>query len=447
MDVASFTALLNLKSNVEDYKGGGAKRKERAEMSGLYVLGTFMTAFGRAEARSHKDLAKQAVLGALADAGLADGAMIEGIAVGCCAASLWGQHAVAGQTLLAPLVKEGLLARYCPVTNVEGGCATGSLAFQSAAKDILSGRCHFSLALGVEKTSDKAVKEGLGALLEGGLDQFDKETWQKLYREEARRFDLDYDPKPGLTLLETYSLKTQYHKKQRGLTDQHLALVTEKNRANGALNEKAFLREPVSEEEILNESPLVPSLSRSMCAALGDGAAAVVLCSEEALEELSLKQQGRAVKVAASVLVGGYPRALDENSALQFAAGQAYWEAELLPAEIDFAEVHDATSYSEIVAYEDLSFCESGDGGNYLVSGATALNGERPVNASGGLLSKGHPLAATGLAMIHEVSLQIRGEAGSRQLPKANCGLIQNGGGLMGFDEAAVAVTILQKRH
>ena len=152
----------------------------------------------------------------------------------------------------------------------------------------------------------------------------------------------------------------------------------------------------------------------------------------------------RALRISASVLTGGKYRRLDEPGLSQVAAQRAYSMAGLRPLDIDVAEVHDATSFCELYQAEMLGFCEIGQGGAYVASGATALGGERPINLSGGLVSKGHPVGATGLSMIHELALQLRGEAGERQASRARIGLAENGGGVIGFEEAACAVTILQ---
>jgi acetyl-CoA acetyltransferase len=154
----------------------------------------------------------------------------------------------------------------------------------------------------------------------------------------------------------------------------------------------------------------------------------------------------RAVKVRASVLAGGKYRALDEPGLTRIAADKAYRVSGLAPADIDIAEVHDATSFCEIYQCEMLRFCAEGAGGPYVASGATALGGERPVNLSGGLVSKGHPVGATGLSMIYELVTQLRGEAGGRQAAKARIAMAENGGGVIGFDEAACAITILEGR-
>ena len=186
-----------------------------------------------------------------------------------------------------------------------------------------------------------------------------------------------------------------------------------------------------------------------MCAPIGDGAAAAILCSARALESFSAEVRERAVLVRASTLSGGKYRGCDEAGLSKIAAKKAYSAAGLAPSDIDVAEVHDATAFCELYQCEMLGFCEPGEGGSFVERGATSLGGELPVNLSGGLVSKGHPVGATGLSMVYELVTQLRSEAGARQCKDADIALAENGGGVIGFDEAACSIIILQrsKRH
>ncbi|MDE0941973.1 MAG: thiolase family protein [Alphaproteobacteria bacterium] len=182
-----------------------------------------------------------------------------------------------------------------------------------------------------------------------------------------------------------------------------------------------------------------------MCAPIGDGASAAILCSGDYLRNLPTEIQNRAVKVKASSLSGGKYRSLDEPGLTKIAADKAYAFAGVRPDDIDVAEVHDATSFCEIYQVEMMGFCEIGQGGKFVGDGHTMLDGKIPVNTSGGLVSKGHPVGATGLSMIHELTAQLRGEAGARQVDGARLALAENGGGVMGMEEAAACITILEK--
>lgn len=409
-------------------------------MAEVYLVAAAMTKFGRHPELSAQDLARQLISDVLSDLGAEDAQCIESLVFGSAAHSLWGQRAIPGQIVLRPLVEEDILPRYLSITNVEGGCATGSMAFHRAFRDVASGDVDVSLALGLDKCYLPGKEQELGALLAGALDQIEPESWRSLYEKEAKDHGLIYKTDASANLLSLYSLKAQFYQKTQGLDLEDLAFLTAKNRRHGAQNPKASFQEERPMDEILAERPLFPLLTKSSCASLADGAAGVILCSKAGLELLPKKAQNQALRVLSSVLCSGYPRGLNEPSALKFASAKAYWEAEVNPADIDLAEVHDATALSELLAYEDLGFCEPGEGRAFLRSGATSLGGSLPVNLSGGLLSKGHPLGATGLAMVYEVAQQLRGPADSPKLA-----LTQNAGGLLGFDEAVQGVALFAR--
>ena len=184
-----------------------------------------------------------------------------------------------------------------------------------------------------------------------------------------------------------------------------------------------------------------------MCAPIGDGAAAALICSAKGLEYFPTEIQQSAIKIKASVLSGGKYRSPQELGLSSVAAKKAYRQAELEPKDVDIVEIHDATSFCEIYQLEMLGFCEIGSGGKFVEEGHTQLGGKLPVNLSGGLVSKGHPVGATGLSMIHELAVQLKGEAGKRQSERNKIGLAENGGGVIGFEEAACSVIILEGSH
>ena len=198
-------------------------------------------------------------------------------------------------------------------------------------------------------------------------------------------------------------------------------------------------------DKVLADREISYPLTRSMCAPVGDGAAAAILCSEAALANFPRHVQARAVKIRTSKISGGKYRKLDEPGLSMVAANKAYAATGFKPKDFDLIELHDATSFSELYQLEMMGFCPVGESGKFVESGATMLGGSIPVNVSGGLVSKGHPIGATGLSMVYEVCTQLRGEAGERQVKGAELGLIENGGGVMGFDEAACVITILEK--
>ena len=415
-------------------------------MSHAYIIGTYSTAFKKWPDRSFKDLTREAYLGALADAGLSDGGDIEFAWFGNCGMGTFGQACVRGQVCLTPLVRDGLFPARVPLINVEGGCATASMALHGAWKDVMAGQSQLSLAIGVEKTFFPGHAAKTQEIFEAGIDQFDRDEWLDYYRRAGEASGKPFETGPDRTVfMDTYAMQASFHMKKYGTTQAQIAAGAAKNHNMGALNPKAQYRFTMTPEEVLADRPVSYPLTRSMCAPIGDGAAAALVCSEEYLKQLPGEVRERAVKIRASALSGGKYRDLEEPSLARIAGDRAYRQAGLKPEDIDVVEVHDATSFCEIYQVEMLRFCEEGKGGDLVGSGGTTLGGRIPVNTSGGLVSKGHPVGATGLSMTYELVTQLRGEAGERQVQGARLALQENGGGVIGFDEAACAVTIFEK--
>jgi acetyl-CoA acetyltransferase len=417
-------------------------------MRDVYVIGTACTAFGKRPETSFKDLTREAYLAVLADAGLADGGPIEQAWFGNCGMGTFGQRNIRGQVCFTPLVREGLFPQRVAMINVEGGCATASMAFHGAWKDVLSGQAEVSLAIGVEKTFFPGDPARTQEIFEGGIDQFDPQEWHDYYRQAGERAGKPFGPNAGggTVFMDTYAMQAAYHMRRYGTTRRQIAAGASKNHAMGARNPLAQYRFEVSIDQVLADREVSYPLTRSMCSPIGDGAAAAILCSRSFLAGLPAPVRERAVRVRASVLTGGKYRDLDEPGLSHVAARKAYAAAGLSPSDIQVAEVHDATSFCELYQAEMLGFCEPGQGGPFVESGATSIDGRIPINLSGGLVSKGHPVGATGLSMIHELALQLRGEASGRQASRAEVALAENGGGVIGFDEAACSVIILSKR-
>lgn len=414
----------------------------------VYIVGTACTAFGKQPQRSFHALVREAWLAVLADAGLStgDAARVQQAWFGNCGLGQWGQGGIRGQVCFTPLVEEGLFPERVPIVNVEGGCATASLALHGAWKDILSGQAQVSLALGVEKLVDPADPARTAAIFATAIDQLEPQRWQDYYTRAGEAAGKPFAPGPGRTVyMDTYAMQAAWHMKTHGTTQRQIAAAASKNHHHGSLNPLAQYRFELSVDEVLADREVSWPLTRAMCSPLGDGAAAALLCSEAALADFPPAVRARAVKLVTSQLSGGKYRALDEPGLSRVAADKAYAAAGLGPQDIDLVELHDATSFCEIYQLEMLRLCADGEGGRFVESGATALGGALPVNLSGGLVSKGHPVGATGLSMVHEMCLQLRGEAGARQARGAAVGLIENGGGVMGFDEACCAVHILEK--
>ncbi len=413
----------------------------------VYVIGTACTAFGKFPNKSFKQLTREVYLPLLADAGLDNGDRIDTSWFANVKMEMFKQPNIRGQVCFSELVAEGLFPEYAPMINVEGACATGSLAFHGAVKDILSGQAGIALAVGVEKTFIPDDPERQYQLFTGGLDQMDPEVWHAYYRKAGEKMNRPWtlNEAGGTLNMDTYAIQAAYHMAKYGSTQKQLAIAASKTHYNGSLNPLAQYQFEVSVDKAMSDREIAFPLTRSMCAPIGDGAAAALLCSKQVLDGLPAAVRERAVKVRATGLANGKYRDIDEPGVSHIAARRAYAAGGLSPGDIDLAEVHDATTFGEIYQPEMLGFCDFGGGGKLAESGATAIGGRIPINTSGGLISKGHPVGATGLSMIHELSAQLRGEAGKRQVKDADIALAENGGGTMGFDDAICAITVLQR--
>ena len=245
-------------------------------------------------------------------------------------------------------------------------------------------------------------------------------------------------------MMDIYAYMIRWHMKEYGTTQHQLALITSKNHWHGSMNPKAQYQKEMTVEEVLAGKPILYPLTAPMCAPLGDGSAAAILCSADFLKKM---KSPRPVKVLASVYGSSTPRCFDEpDKGIEVRlAAKAYNIAGVGPEDVSLLEIHDAASFGELKMTEQLGFCKRGEGGPFAESGATTLGGKIPVNVSGGLISRGHPLAATGIAQIYELTTQLRGEAGKRQVDGARIGMSENGGGQIYFEEASMGIHILEK--
>jgi len=240
--------------------------------------------------------------------------------------------------------------------------------------------------------------------------------------------------------MDVYATMARQYMRSSGATVEDFAEVAVKNHLHGTLNPYAQYREAVTRQDVLASREIAGPLTLLMCSPIGDGAAAAVLCSRQAARKLEVTNP---VHVRASVVVSGRDREPGEETAVERAAERAYETAGIAPSDLDVVEVHDAAAPAELMVYEELGLCGKGEGPGLLASGATRLGGRQPVNPSGGLLSKGHPIGATGIGQIVEVVWQLRGQAGDRQVDGARVGLTENGGGFLGTDPAAMSVHLL----
>ncbi|HOJ27956.1 MAG TPA: thiolase family protein [Spirochaetota bacterium] len=460
-------------------------------MRDVYVIGVHTIKFGKYIEKTIKDLTAQTVQGCLQDASL-DKRHIQAIWF---ANSAWGyakgQECIRGQVALRPLGIDAI-----PITNIENACAGGSTAFHHAWLGVASGLYDITMAIGVEKLYDSNKYMVFAGFLTGldienintivaniatyGLSTEDKENlkqhiaifknhstpsknkfksiperlkdYENLLRvyirltdylgkdtvKQLRKlFSIDHSP-----FMDVYGFAARQHMKKYGSTIEQLAHIASKNHFHSSLNPNAQYNFTISVDEVLADRIVSWPLTRSMCAPIGDGAASAILCDEKTAKKLGVFT--RAVKIRASVLGSGKDRLPYDMDIAERLSKKAYEIAGISPTDINCAEVHDATAFGELHQTEALGFCNKGEGGIIAMRGETKIGGRIPINTSGGLESRGHPVAASGLAQIHEVVTQLRHEAGQRQVPNAKLALTENGGGALGQEEAAMCIHIFE---
>ena len=402
----------------------------RNDMRKVMIGGTGMTRFGKFLDTNLRALAAEAATAALADADTAAdevGMVFFGNAAG---GLLGAQECVRGQVALR---HSGLLGK--PIVNVENACASSSTAFHLAVLAVGSGQCDVALAVGAEKMSNEDRTVPLKAL-EAAADRDEFEELKKRIAPGGAG--------TGSVFMDLYSNLARDFAERTGATPADYARVSVKQRRAGALNEKAQFQEAVTVEDVLESRMIAEPLTLMMCSPIGDGAAALVLMSEDYAQRKAVNP----VAVLASELRSGQGDDPEAPPVAQAAATAAYETAGLGPEDISVAEIHDAAAPAELMLSEQLGFCRPGDAVGLLRDGVTALEGRMPINPSGGLISKGHPIGATGAAQLVELADQMRGRSGARQRESARFGLAENAGGWIGADAAAACVTILgSTRH
>lgn len=402
------------------------------------IAGVGMTRFTKHLDRGLKSIGAEAVKLALADAGLEPGDLQIAFVGNAAAGVVTGQECIRGQVIL-----RGMGIGRLPVVNVENACASASTALHLACAVVTAGMYDIALALGVEKLYHEDKRRTFGAFtgavdveaLAAILDALKNAAAAK----GAREATSGAGEKRSM-FMDIYAAAARAHMERYGTTVRQFAEVAAKNSFHGSLNPRAQFREVLSVDDVLQAPMVAEPLTRPMCSPIGDGAAAAIVVSPKKARELGVR---RPVRVLTSVLHSGWDHGPDEPGTVEVCAREAYEEAGLGPADIDVIECHDASAPAEIMAYESLGLCEKGGGGPLVESGATRLGGRIPVNTSGGLLRKGHPVGATGIAQIVELTEQLQGRCDGRQVEGARVGLAQNGGGAIGTDAAAMCVTIL----
>jgi acetyl-CoA acetyltransferase len=344
-----------------------------------------------------------------------------------------GQECVRGQIVLRECGIGGI-----PVVNIENACASASTALHLAWQAVAGGFHDCVLALGMEKLYHPDKTRSFAALA-GAVDV---ELLAQIKEALGSMKGAEKAGEKRSLFMDVYAAAARQHMARYGTTVEHFAAIAAKNSFHGSLNPRAQYQEAHTAAEVLASPVVAPPLTRLMCSPIGDGAAAAIVVSEDHLKRL--RSDGpRPVRIAASVLGTGRDRGADEPGPVTAVARGAFEQAGLGPEDVSLAEVHDATAPAELMIYEELGFCAEGGGGRLVDAGETRLGGRRPVNTSGGLIAKGHPVGATGLAQIVEVVDQLRGRAGRRQVAGARVGLTENAGGAVRGDPAAVAIHIL----
>ena len=411
-------------------------------MRDTYIIGVGMTPFGRHPDKSLAKLARQAVNDAVTDAGI-EKYQVQGITFGnATQGALEGQHGIRGQVAL-----DGAGFGNVPVINVENACASASTALNLAHIFVGSEAYDCVLAVGAEKMVMADPARGMAAF-EGSWDIGCRKATMSDLAAMAKRLPLPpgiSDDEPHSVFMDIYAAFARHHMALFGTTQRQLAAVSAKNHAHSVTNTRSQYRRSFTIEEVLAARTIAWPLTLPMCSPISDGAAAAIVCSREMVDRLGLG--GRAIRIRASVLMAGDrrdPDQLDRHVAHQ-AANRAYEIAGCSPADVNVVECHDATAFGEILQTEMLGFVPFGDGGPAAERGDTKIGGRIPFNPSGGLESKGHPIGATGLGQIFELVEQLRGNCGDRQVEGARIALAENGGGLRGIEEAAVAITILER--
>jgi acetyl-CoA acetyltransferase len=387
-------------------------------MRDVAIIGIGMTAFGKFPGVSIKELGRQAVVKALQNANLKPKDIQKAYCGNALSGALTGQEMILGHVIMRASGITGI-----PILTIENACSSGSSGFTEGWMAVAGGFFDFVLVLGVEKLTGTSTEHVVKAM--------------------ASATDLELEAGYGMIFPGAFALLARKHMEVFGSTSEDLAKISVKNHNHGLANPNAQYKEKYSVDEVLNSRMIADPIRLLDCCPISDGAAAVILCPAKDAKKYSDKP----VYVAASVLTTG--QYLQSNDLYSFpinsrAAKQAYEMAGIGPENLDLAEVHDCFSIAELLHYEDLGFCAKGEGHRLVREEATSLGGRIPVNVSGGLLAKGHPVGATGVAQLVEIANHLRGTAGARQVKGAKVGMTHCNGGFMQGEPCVATVNILK---
>ena len=408
-------------------------------MRDVAVIGADMTRFGKYLDRGMKDLTREAVDGALGCAGMDKSKLGVAIVGNAAAGLITGQECIRGQVVLREMGIGGI-----PIINTENACASSSTAFHMAWLYVASGMYDVALAVGVEKLYHEDKRKSYAAIGAAVDVEWAKEMQASM---QASKDNGGRGEQPAAgegagekrsMFMDFYAAFARQHMQRYGTTKEQFGRIAVKNHYHGSLNPHAQYREEYTLEDILNSPLVAEPLTRLMCSPIGDGAAAAILCSAEKAKQFTTKP----VNILASTVSSGSDHDAGEPGITERVVQQAYELAGVGPEDLSVIELHDASAPAELVLYEELGLCGPGEGGKLIDARATYFDGSMPVNTSGGLISKGHPIGATGVAQIYEIFTQLRGEAGERQVAKPRIGLTENGGGMVKGEAAALSVHI-----
>lgn len=409
----------------------------------VFIVGVGMTPLGKHLDQSVKQLSARAVGLALEDAGLPQGAIEAAWFCNTRQGALEGQHGVRGQAALRAMGFQGI-----PIFNTDNACASSSSGLMQAYAAVRAGIHDVVLVVGAEKMHYPEKRKEMFEAFKGSWDRDLADSHMQQLMKMGEGLVLPPEAAGNApersVFMDIYAAQAHFHMKKFGTTQRQIAAVAAKNHWHSQFNPLAQYRTPMSIEEVLADKMIAWPITRAMCAPMSDGAAAIVVASPAALRRYALPQQ-RAVRIRGIAVGSGTERTAEQydRHLTRLTALRAYEMAGVGPDDISVAELHDASAIAEILHAENVGFCAYGEGGPLVESGATRLGGRLPINVSGGLLSKGHPIGATGAIQIHELVTQLRGEAGPRQVAGARLGMAENGGGFYGLEEAACVVTIL----
>lgn len=411
-------------------------------MAEAFIVGVGMTPLAKHWDRSVKQLSADAIDLALVDAGIDRSAIQAAWFCNTRLGVLEGQHNIRGQCVLRAYGFESI-----PIFNTDNACASSSSGLAQAWAAVLAGLYDVVLVVGAEKMNYRDKSKEMFEAFKGSWDRDLADTQMKALLAMGEGYPLPPEAQKSTgqrsVFMDIYAAQARYHMARFGTTSQQIGEVAAKNHWHSQWNPNAQYRTPMTREEVLADKLISWPMTRSMCAPMSDGAGVIVIAADRALRRFDPR---RAVGIRAVAASSSSNRTYEEveRHLTRVAASRAYEIAGLGPEDVSVAELHDATAFAEILQSENCGFAPYGEGGPLVESGATRLGGRLPINVSGGLLSKGHPIGATGAVQVHEIVTQLRGEAGQRQVHGARIGLTENGGGFHGFEEAACVVTLLE---